>query len=168
MNDVLQYEGKRVILTGAASGMGAATAQILVDLGAEVHAIDIKKPEVTGLASFSECDLRDPAQIDATIAKIGKIVNSLFNCAGLPNTFPELDVMLVNFCGLRQVTESVIPLMIPGSSIASIASTAGIGWMQNMELLFGLITTPDFAGARDRKSTRLNSSHQIISYAVFC
>ena len=45
MNDVLQYEGKRVIVTGAASGMGAATAQILVDLGAEVHAIDIKKPE---------------------------------------------------------------------------------------------------------------------------
>ena len=148
MNDVLQYEGKRVIVTGAASGMGAATAQILVDLGAEVHAIDIKKPEVTGLASFSQCDLRDPAQIDETIGKIGKIVNALFNCAGLPNTFPNLDVMLVNFCGLRQVTESVIPLMIEGSSIASIASTAGIGWMQNMELLFGLMMTPDFAGAR--------------------
>ena len=53
MNDVLQYEGKRVIVTGAASGMGAATAEILVELGAEVHAIDIKKPEVTGLASFT-------------------------------------------------------------------------------------------------------------------
>jgi NAD(P)-dependent dehydrogenase (short-subunit alcohol dehydrogenase family) len=148
MNDVLQYEGKRVIVTGAASGMGAATAQVLVDLGAEVHAIDIKKPEVTGLASFSQCDLREPPQIDETIAKIGKIVNALFNCAGLPNTFPELDVMLVNFCGLRQVTESVIPLMVEGSSIASIASTAGIGWMQNMELLFGLVLTPDFAAAR--------------------
>ena len=163
MNDVLQYEGKRVIVTGAASGMGAATAQILVDLGAEVHAIDIKKPEVTGLASFSQCDLRDPAQIDETIGKIGKIVNALFNCAGLPNTFPNLDVMLVNFCGLRQVTESVIPLMIEGSSIASIASTAGIGWMQNMELLFGLMMTPDFAGAargarRTRRSSRTRTA----------
>jgi NAD(P)-dependent dehydrogenase (short-subunit alcohol dehydrogenase family) len=56
--------------------------------------------------------------------------------------------MLVNFCGLRQVTEAVIPLMVEGSSIASIASTAGIGWMQNMELLFGLVLTPDFAAAR--------------------
>ena len=82
--DVLQYEGKRVIVTGAASGMGAATAQILVDLGAEVHAVDIKKPEVTGLASYAECDLSNPAQVDATVAKIGKIVNALFNCAGLP------------------------------------------------------------------------------------
>jgi NAD(P)-dependent dehydrogenase (short-subunit alcohol dehydrogenase family) len=148
MKDVLQYEGKRLIVTGAASGMGAATAQILVDLGAEVHAIDIKKPEVTGLASFTQTDLREPAQIDDAIAKIGKIVNSLFNCAGLPNTFSPLDVMLVNFCGLRQVTEAVTPLMIEGSSIASIASTAGIGWMQNLELLFGLMMTPDFAGAR--------------------
>ena len=148
MSGVLQYDGKRVIVTGAASGMGAATAQILVDLGAEVHAVDIKKPEVTGLASFSPCDLRDCAQIVDTVARIGKIVNALFNCAGLPNTFPDLDVMLVNFCGLRAVTEAVIPLMIEGSAIASIASTAGIGWMANMELLSPLLTTPDFAGAR--------------------
>jgi NAD(P)-dependent dehydrogenase (short-subunit alcohol dehydrogenase family) len=62
VRDVLGYEGKRVIVTGAASGMGAATAEILVELGAEVHAIDIKKPEVTGLASFTETDLREPAR----------------------------------------------------------------------------------------------------------
>src|SRR5207244_10214284 len=30
------------------------------------------------------------------------------------------------------------------------------------------IRLSDSRGARDRKSTRLNSSHQIISYAVFC
>ncbi len=136
--DVLQYEGKRVIVTGAASGMGAATAQILVELGAEVHAIDIKKPDVAGLASFTECDLREPEQVDEAVNKIGKIVNALFNCAGLPNTFPNLDVMLVNFCGLRQVTEAVIPNMPQGSAIACIASTAGIGWLQNMGLLFEL------------------------------
>lgn len=149
MKDVLQYEGKRVIVTGAASGMGAATAQILVDLGAEVHTIDIKKPEITGLASFSQCDLREPAQIEDTIGKIGKIVNALFNCAGLPNTFPNLDVMLVNFCGLRAVTEAVVPLMIEGSAIASIASSAGIGWMQNLASLFELTATADFAAAKE-------------------
>jgi NAD(P)-dependent dehydrogenase (short-subunit alcohol dehydrogenase family) len=148
MPDVLRYEGKRVIVTGAASGMGEATAQILVDLGVEVHAIDIKKPDVTGLASFSRCDLREPAQIEDTIGKIGSIVNALFNCAGLPNTFPNLDVMLVNFCGLRALTEATVPLMIEGSAIASIASTAGIGWMQNAALLFELLATPDFATAK--------------------
>src|SRR5258708_30036924 len=30
------------------------------------------------------------------------------------------------------------------------------------------ICATDFSASRDRKSTRLNSSHQIISYAVFC
>lgn len=148
MADVLRYEGKRVIVAGAASGMGAATAQVLVDLGAEVHALDIKKPEVAGLASFTECDLREPAQIEDAVGKIGKIVNALFNCAGLPNTFPPLDVMLVNFCGLRHLTEAAIPNMLEGSAIACIASTAGIGWMQNLELLFGLLGTPDFDAAR--------------------
>ena len=146
--DVLGYEGKRVIVTGAASGMGAATASILVDLGAEVHAIDIKKPDASGLASFTECDLREPAQIDSAVDRIGSVVNMLFNCAGLPNTFPDLDVMLVNFCGLRHLTERVVPNMTSDGAIACIASTAGIGWLQNMETLGGLVFTPDFAAAK--------------------
>ncbi len=148
MNDVLQYNGKRVIVSGAASGMGAATAQILVDVGAEVHAIDIKKPDVTGLASYTECDLRDPEQIGAAVARIGSVVNALFNCAGLPNTFPNLDVMLVNFCGLRELTERVLERMVEGAAVASIASTAGIGWLQNMQTLMPLVLSPDFATAR--------------------
>jgi len=148
ITDVLQYEGKRVIVTGAASGMGAATTRILVELGAEVHTIDVKRPAVSGIASYSECDLREPEQIAETARKIGQVVNGLFNCAGLPNTFAPLEVMLVNFCGLRALTEAVAPNMLPGSAIACIASTAGIGWLQNMPLLFELLTTPDFATAR--------------------
>ena len=42
MDDVLGYEGKKVLVTGAASGMGAATASILSELGAEVHGLDIQ------------------------------------------------------------------------------------------------------------------------------
>jgi NAD(P)-dependent dehydrogenase (short-subunit alcohol dehydrogenase family) len=169
VNDALLYAGRRVIVTGAASGMGAATAELLVDLGAEVHAIDISKPEVVGLASFTPVDLRDPAQVDDAVAKIGTVVNALFNCAALPDTFPPLDVMLVNFCGLRQLTEAVIPLMIEGSSIASIASTAGTGWMQNLELLLDLLRTPDFAGARAwcaEHPTELTNSYGLSKEAI--
>ena len=148
MQDVLGYSGKRVIVSGAASGMGAATAELLVELGTEVHAIDIKKPDLPGLASFTETDLREPTQIDDAVAKIGAVVDGLFNCAGLPNTFSNLDVMLVNFCGLRHLTERVVPNIVEGGAIASIASSAGIGWLMNMETLGGLLATPDFAGAK--------------------
>jgi hypothetical protein len=115
VRDILGYEGKRVIVTGAASGIGAATAAILVDLGVEVHAIDIKKPDVTSLASYTECDLRDPDQIDAAVDRIGKIVNALFNCA---------DASLVDFAGLRHLTEALVEDFLEGSAVASLVSTS--------------------------------------------
>lgn len=148
MDDVLGYSGRRCIVTGAASGMGEAAARILVDLGAEVHAVDIRKPDIAALASYSETDLRDPAAIARTIDAIGGVVNNLFNCAGLPNDFPGLDVMLVNFCGLRELTERVVPLMIDGAAISSIASVAGMAWQGNQEKLAELLATPDHGGAK--------------------
>ena len=148
MDNVLQYAGKRVIITGAASGVGVLTAQILVDLGAEVHTIDTKKPDVTGLASFTECDLREPDQITAAVDRIGKVVNALFNCAQPPPTFSNLDVMLVKFCGLRHLTERVIPNLVEGAAIASVASTAGTNWLERLQTLTPLLETEDFAAAR--------------------
>jgi len=149
MNDVLGYEGRRVIVTGCASGMGAASATILAELGTEVHGLDVKDSSVSSLAGFHRTDLRAPDQIAAAVQEIGGSVDALFNCAGLPTTFPDLDVMLVNFCGLRELTELVIPLMPSGSGIASIASVAGAGWLMNQGTIMELINTPDFDTAKE-------------------
>ena len=81
MTDPGRYVGTRVILSGAAAGAGPATAELLVAWGAEVHTIDATKPEVRGLASFTECDVRDPEQVDAAVERIGKYVHLLVNCA---------------------------------------------------------------------------------------
>jgi len=108
--DFLGYENKRVIVSGCFSGMGEATARQLLDLGAEVHGLDFKESSLE-LASFTQVDLRDPATIDAAVAGIGGKVDALFNCAGLPQTAPPMDVMKVNYAGTRYLTEQVLPLM---------------------------------------------------------
>lgn len=91
-----------------------------------MHGIDYKESRLD-LASFNQVDLRDPAAIDAAIARIGGKVDALFNCAGLPQTAPALDVMRVNYAGTRRVTERVLPLMSAGGAVASISSTGGLG-----------------------------------------
>src|SRR5437879_9681294 len=54
-----------------------------------------------------------------------------------------------------------LPISEPQNSPAALTSARGAGWPPN----FGsAVRRP----ARDRKSTRLNSSHRCISYAVFC
>lgn len=141
--DFLGYKNKRVIVSGCFSGMGEATARMLLSLGAEVHGLDYK-PTTLKLASFTQVDLRDPAAIDAAIAGIGGKVDALFNCAGLPQTAPPLDVMKVNYAGTRRVTERVLPLMSAGAAVVSISSNAGMGWSRKIPVLMGLVQISDY------------------------
>ena len=147
MEDVLGYRDASVVVTGAASGMGAATAQVLVDLGAQVTAIDIKPTEVA-VSRFIEVDLRDRAAIDDAVASIGDPVNNLFSCAGLPGPpFSELDTMLVNFVGARHLAEGLVPKMPRGSSISAISSSAAVGWQDQMATIGQLLATDGFDAA---------------------
>ena len=144
--DFLGYKNKRVIVSGCFSGMGEATARQLVELGAEVHGLDYKETALD-LASFTRVDLRDPAAIDAAIAAIGGKVDALFNCAGLPQTAAPLDVMKVNYAAMRRVTEQVLPLMSEGAAIASISSTAGMGWSRKIPQLMELVKHDTYESA---------------------
>lgn len=150
MNDILGYQGKRVIVSGCFSGMGEATANALIELGAEVHGLDFKDSALP-LASFTKIDLRDPASLEAAAAKIGGKVDALFNCAGLPGggAFPPLDTFKVNFAGTRHLTDCVLPLMGQGSAIVSVASTGGLGWSRRIPVHMELMQTRDFAAAVD-------------------
>lgn len=146
-DSVWTYERRRVIVTGAASGMGEATARAVLGLGGEVHALDLDEPAVA-VTAFHRADLRDPRALERAVEAVGPPVHALFNCAGLPNTFPATDVMLVNFAGLRFLTERVIAQMPPGSAIASVSSVAGLGWMQEMGAVTEVLAAPGFEGVR--------------------
>jgi NAD(P)-dependent dehydrogenase (short-subunit alcohol dehydrogenase family) len=147
MQDVLRYEGKSVVVTGAASGMGQAAAQILVDLGASVTALDIK-PTTVPVGRALQIDLRDRASIEDVAASIDGPVDVLFSCAGLPGPpFSEWDTILVNFVGARHLAEAMVPKMSTGSAISVISSSAAIGWQDHIKVITELLETDGFDGA---------------------
>jgi NAD(P)-dependent dehydrogenase (short-subunit alcohol dehydrogenase family) len=147
MSDLFRYDGKRAVVTGAASGMGAATARLLAESGAVVTALDLHEP-TEPVDQWISVDLSDPAAIDAAVAELGDgPVDALFNCAGLPNTFPAQQIMRVNFLGHRHLTESLVPRMSRGAAIAFVSSVGGMGWMSHMAELGALCAISDFAEA---------------------
>ena len=157
MSDILGYKGKRVIVSGCFSGMGEATARLLLDQGAEVHGFDFRETALP-LASFNTVDLRDPASIEAAVAAVGGKVDALFNCAGMAGggAATPMDVMKVNFIGTRHVTDCVLPLMSEGGAIVSIASTGGLGWSRRIPVHMELLQTKGFAAAVEWCETHMD------------
>jgi NAD(P)-dependent dehydrogenase (short-subunit alcohol dehydrogenase family) len=148
VGDGTSYVGRRVIVTGAASGMGEATARLVAARGGEVWALDIREPTVD-VARTLVTDLRDEAAIDATIAAVDEPIDAVFSCAGLAQTAPPLDVMTVNFVGPRHLIEGLLPAIAPGGAIACIASVAGFRLPQNLEAVAELTAVTGFAAARE-------------------
>jgi NAD(P)-dependent dehydrogenase (short-subunit alcohol dehydrogenase family) len=148
IGDVLGYEGKRVVISGAATGMGAAATKILLDLGAEVIAADIKRVELP-VKAFIEVDLRDKSAIERMAAGVPDRVDAVFSCAGIPGPpFSDLDVMLVNFVGARHLIELLVPKMQKGSAVATIASSGGIGWQQKLATWMELLRAEGFEAGK--------------------
>ena len=99
MEDLLNIRDKRFLITGAASGIGKATAQILANLGAELILVDYNEE---GLKQFIEqlssdklyplvLDLSEPGQIkpaiEDAVRKYGKL-NGMAHIAGIPYITP--------------------------------------------------------------------------------
>ncbi len=145
----MDYTDKRVVISGCYSGMGEATAKLVGELGADIVAIDIKKPDV-GQSAFHEVDLRDGDAIDQAVAEITSAgpVDRVFSCAGLPGgSFSEIDVMTVNFVALRHLNESLLGSMPRDGAICSISSGAGVGYLAAREKIGELLEITDFGGA---------------------
>jgi NAD(P)-dependent dehydrogenase (short-subunit alcohol dehydrogenase family) len=139
------YEGMRVVVSGGGgAGMGAAAVTELVNLGAEVHVLDLREPPVE-VASYQSADLLDPSATADAVANVPGTIHALFNCAGLPGTpFSDLDTMTVNFLAMRHLAELCADRMTDGGAVASISSTAGSGYLANLAKWMSLVTTPSF------------------------
>ena len=136
--------GKKILLTGASSGIGAAVAEILSGEGHELISLDIKEPPA-GVAQHIHCDMNDPTAIDAAVAEIDGNIDSLLNVAGVPGTVPPEVVIGVNILGLRHLTNALMGRINEDGAIVNIASIAGFTWQRRINEINAFLDTPDFA-----------------------
>ena len=142
--DLWGYQNKRVVVTGAASGMGLACVDLLNRLGADVIALDLEKP-VPPVAQFVEVDMRDPRSIDSASAAIDPPVHALFNVVGIPPIRPGVEVFTINFIGPRHLTERIVPKMTEGGAIANVA-TILVGLEEAMPAVRQVLAIEGFDG----------------------
>ena len=143
--DAFRYDGKRALIVGGATGMGAAAATIVGELGAEVVVMDYADVGFP-VAKAIKVDMRDQAQMDTAIDDCGGPVHALFSCAGIAD---GPDVMRVNFNAHRHIIDRLMSggMMPRGSAITMISSAAGLGWQGNLPTLLEFLDTPDFVSA---------------------
>ena len=139
--------GKTIVITGVASGIGARTAELAAQLGADVIGIDLRAPAQT-LAGFLEADLSSPAAIAGAAARLPPRIDALCNVAGVSGAGGIVTTLAVNFYGLRALTEAAAPRLREGGAVVNVASIAGFGWRANLaraRAMVGATGFPDIA-----------------------
>lgn len=130
MKNYFGYEGKICVVTGASSGMGKATVEMLVDLGANVYALDLNPCTITGIKEFIKCDLANKKEIDEAFKKIPEYIDSFFGVAGLSGAKTDYRTTFdCNYTANMYITLNYLKnRMYRGGSIVYCTSTAGLEW----------------------------------------
>ena len=126
-----EFEGKRVLVTGAANGIGQAIANMFVKSGARVVGIDLS--EKSDPYKMLRCDLRQETDIIHVVAQVADILGGLdilVNNAGIMQEAKIADITAdmidrhfsVNVRGAILVTREALKHLKPGARIINIAS----------------------------------------------
>lgn len=143
------YEGKNVVITGSASGMSKAATELLIDLGANVYAIDLNPISLPVQKAF-RANLANKDEIDTLIAELPETIDCVFLCHGIA-THPgnEMLVEKVNFLSQKYMAEKLLPRVKDNGSVTFISSFGGFGWEQVLPQVGGLLNAASWEEALD-------------------
>jgi NAD(P)-dependent dehydrogenase (short-subunit alcohol dehydrogenase family) len=169
--DAFRYDGKRVLVVGAATGMGAAVAQVVQDAGADVVAMDFAEVTLPG-AEAIHVDLGDKGSIDAALDACGRgSFHAVFSCAGVADGTPNLE--RINFVGHRYLIDRLVAdgRLGRGGAIGFISSAAGLGWEPNLDVLNEYLDIRDYDEASawaiaHNKADYMSSKQAICAYVA--
>ena len=146
----ISYSRQVVVVTGAASGIGRAAAELIATRGAKVICVDLNQSgadetvasilKVGGKAESAVLDISDQKKISDLVSSINskdKRIDALINCAGYPGPTGKFvedinwddfqKVIAVNLFGAIWLTQAVLPIMKRQKygRIVQVASIAG-------------------------------------------
>jgi 2-keto-3-deoxy-L-fuconate dehydrogenase len=135
MND---FDGLVAVVTGGASGIGAATATQLRDRGARVAVLDRSYTAIADAAMLEvPCDVSDSASVDAAVAAVAERLGALdvlINNAGIgavgdatQNDDAEWHRVLdVNVVGIARMTRAALPLLLQSRHAAIVNTCSAV------------------------------------------
>ncbi|NUP58314.1 MAG: SDR family oxidoreductase [Pseudarthrobacter sp.] len=137
----MEFEGLKAIVTGGASGIGAATAKLLQERGAEVAVLDLNPDQAAGVKAI-RCDVADDASVRQAVEEAAEQLGGIdvvVNNAGVgaQGTIEDNDddewhrVFDINVLGMVRISRAALPYLRRSEHAAivntcSIAATAGL------------------------------------------
>jgi NAD(P)-dependent dehydrogenase (short-subunit alcohol dehydrogenase family) len=163
--DAFMYQGKRALVVGGATGMGAAVAELVKDAGADVVVMDRAEVKLGGVKTI-HLDLSDKGSIETASEEVEGPIHALFSCAGVADGTPGIE--RINFIGHRHLIDKLLSdQKLPrGSAIGMISSAAGLGWEANFEQLQDFLDITEFDEATLWISEHLKADYMFSKQAI--
>jgi NAD(P)-dependent dehydrogenase (short-subunit alcohol dehydrogenase family) len=137
---------RRIVITGAASGIGAATWAQLAARGDRCLAVD---RVTTAGREILPCNLADQESIETCCRAIEGPIDGVAHVAGVSGTLDAETVFRVNYLGARMFVEALSPKLSDGASVVMVSSLAARRCLWEPARLREILAIPDWRGALD-------------------